>query len=300
MRKVGIIGLGHVGVTVAYTLITKGIVDELVCIDIDEKKAKAEFYDFSDALAILPNQPHIIMNSYEALADADIIITAFGDIRLSVEGNDRFGELSLNAKNAKEVGQKLKAIQFDGILLNISNPCDVICALLQHYTGLPKGRVLGTGTSLDTARMKRALAQHYNVASNNISGYVLGEHGDSQFIAWSTVQVNHLPFSISKAETKELEEKTRNGAWTIVEGKGYTSYGIASCAVEIVNAIFNDAHQLLIVSTPFNEEETYIGYPAIIGAKGIVDMIELPLSQKEKEALAKTAQMIQEKIDHSL
>lgn len=285
MRKVGIIGMGNVGTTVAYTLLTKGIADELVLIDCDHKKETAEFYDFMDALSILPTHTKIVMNEFEALRDADIIVTAFGDIKLTVEGNDRFGELALNAKNAKEIGLKLKEINYNGIIVNISNPCDVVCMLLQHYTGLSKQQVLGTGTSLDTARMKRALAMNFEVDAHNIQGFVLGEHGDSQFTAWSTVTLNQLPLDTDNLDLNQLEEDTRNGAWVIVAGKGYTSYGIASCAVEIIESIFSDAHRLLVVSCYLDQYQTYVGYPAIVGKDGIHKMIHLPLTEAEERKL---------------
>lgn len=295
MRKIGIIGMGNVGTTVAYTLLTKGIADELVLIDSNHKKETAEFYDFMDALSILPTHTKIIMNNFDALRDADIIVTAFGDIKLSVEGNDRFGELKINAQNAKEIGLKLKDIHFNGIILNISNPCDAICMLLQHYTGLSKQHVIGTGTSLDTARMKRALAMNFEVDAHNIQGFVLGEHGDSQFTAWSTVTLNQLPLKTDHLDLAQLENDTRNGAWVIVEGKGYTSYGIASCAVEIIESIFSDARRLLVVSCYIDAYQTYVGYPAIIGKNGIDSMIQLPLTESEEQKLQHSAQTIADK-----
>lgn len=300
MRKVGVIGMGHVGVTVAYTLLTKGIIDELVCIDCNEKKETAEFYDFVDALAVLPTNTTVKTNDYQELADADIIVTAFGDISLSAKGGSRFGELELNAQNAKEVGLKLKEINYKGIILNISNPCDVVCHLLQHYTGLPKENVFGTGTSLDTARMKRALAMNFDVDGQNIDGFVLGEHGDSQFIAWSTVTLNALPLDEERVNLTQLEEDTRNGAWIIVDGKGYTSYGIATCAVNIIQAIFSNAHQLLVVSCYLEKYDTYVGYPALVGKNGIHKNIQLSLTDKEERKLYDSAKTILAKVNQYL
>lgn len=296
MRKVGIIGMGHVGVTVGYTLLTKGLIDKLVCIDTNSKKENAEFYDFMDSLASLPHNTQIFQNDYNQLIDVDIIVTAFGDITLSVEGNNRFGELDLNAKNAKEVGQKLKDIGYKGIILNISNPCDVICALLQYYSGLPKEKVIGTGTSLDTARMKRALSMEFKIDSSNIKGFVLGEHGDSQFTAWSTVYVNEQPIIDSDLDFNKLNQNTKNGAWIIVDGKGYTSYGIATCATEIIQAIFNDSNKLVIISCYSEKYKTYIGYPALVNKNGFSKIINLSLTKEEENQLQNSAQMIANKI----
>lgn len=297
MRKVGIIGLGHVGVTVAYTLLTKGCVDELVIMDTKACLEKAEYYDFLDALAILPHYTKVKKGSYADMKEMDIIVTTFGDIRLSVEGNNRFGELELNAKNAKEVGLQLKEHGFQGILLNIANPCDVICGLLQHYSGLPQAQVIGTGTSLDTARMKRALAMHFQQDAHNVQGFVLGEHGDSQFVAWSTVSLSQRPLQAweENLDLAQLEKETKNGAWLIVQGKGYTSYGIASCAVEIIEAIFSDSHKQLVISTYLDAYQTYVGYPALVGKTGLSQIVPLTLTTKEEEKLAQSASMIREK-----
>lgn len=158
MRKVGVIGLGHVGSTVAYTLVTKGIADELVLIDTNEAKCTAEFYDLLDSLGRLDTYTKLSMNDYKALQDADVVITAFGDIKALADGGNRFLEYSFNCQQAKQVGTALKEAGFHGVLINISNPCDVITGLLQHYTGLSRQQVFGTGTFLDTARMQRAVS----------------------------------------------------------------------------------------------------------------------------------------------
>ena len=173
MRKVGVIGLGHVGSTVAYTLVTKGIADELVLIDSNEAKCTAEFYDLLDSLGRLDTYTKLSMNDYQALQDADVVITSFGDIKALAEGGNRFLEYSFNCRQAKQVGTALKEAGFHGILINISNPCDVITGLLQHYTGLSRQQVFGTGTFLDTARMQRAVSMALDQNPHNIAGYVL-------------------------------------------------------------------------------------------------------------------------------
>lgn len=190
MHKIGIIGLGHVGTTVAHILLMKGLVDELVLIDENPKKVEAEYFDFSDSFARTETSAVIKQNDYDELSDADLVITSFGDIGATARTNDRFAELPINKKNAVEVGKKIKESGFDGILLNISNPCDVIVNELQRVTGLPHNRIFGTGTFLDTARMQRAVGANFNEAPQNVSGYVLGEHGNSQFTAWSTVKID--------------------------------------------------------------------------------------------------------------
>lgn len=191
MRKIGIIGMGHVGATVAYTLFTHGEVDELILIDKNEAKVEAEYNDLHDTLARNNYFVNVRKQDWSALKDADIIVTAFGDIAASAKSGDRFGEFKLNAANAKEVGKKIKETGFDGVIINISNPCDAITQILQETTELKKNRVFGTGTFLDTARMQRIVGEKLDQDPRNVEGFVLGEHGSAQFTAWSTVRVNN-------------------------------------------------------------------------------------------------------------
>ncbi len=144
MRKLGVIGIGNVGVTVAYTIVSQGIADELVMIDTNDKKVLAEKLDFEDAMPRMPYHTEIKIQDYADLKDADVVITAFGDIQASVRTGNRFAEFEINSKNAVEVGRKLKEAGFNGVLINISNPCDAITTILQQETGLPRNRVFGT------------------------------------------------------------------------------------------------------------------------------------------------------------
>ena len=240
MRKVGIIGLGHVGATVAYTLFTHGIADELVLIDKNENKAAAEYNDLHDTLARNNYYVRVTMQDWHELKDADIIVTAFGDIAASVKTGDRFGEFELNAKNAKEVGEKIKESGFKGVIVNISNPCDAVSQILQETTGLSKNQVLGTGTFLDTARMQRIVGEKLGQDPRNVEGWVLGEHGSAQFIAWSTVRVNNkIAIQLfSEDEQSKLNKEPNKNSFVVARGKGYTSYAIATCATKLIQAIF--------------------------------------------------------------
>jgi len=202
-RKVAIIGMGNVGAAVAHGLIAQGAFDDYVLIDTNEAKVKADALDFQDAAANLNHHANITVNSYEALADADIIISALGNIKLQDNSNaDRFAELPFTSKEVIEVSKKIKEVGFKGILIAITNPVDVVTSLYQHYTGLPKERVIGTGTLLDTARMKRAVGVRFGVDPRSVYGYNLGEHGNSQFTAWSQVRVKGQP--ISKLTQKKV------------------------------------------------------------------------------------------------
>lgn len=301
MHKIGIIGLGHVGSTVAHILLMKGLVDELVLIDSNTKKTKAEYFDFNDSFARTENSAVIKIDDYNELKDADVLITAFGDVAATARTDDRFAELPINLKNVKTVGQKIKDSGFHGILLNISNPCDVITNQLQKITGLSHEHVFGTGTFLDTARMQRAVGANFKEAPQNVNGFVLGEHGDSQFTAWSTVSIDNQPIQqfadAGKADLDKLDEEARHGAFTVVDGKGYTCYAIAACAVDIVKAIFTDKKQFLPASIYLKKYDLYIGYPAVISKDGVEHIAKLALTDEEQAKLDASAKTIAKKVE---
>jgi len=193
----------------------------------------------------------------------------------------------------------LKEAGFHGILINISNPCDVITGLLQHYTGLSRQQVFGTGTFLDTARMQRAVSMALDQNPHNIAGYVLGEHGESQFAAWSTITVQGEPITeIAKdqhLELAELDKAARGGGWLVFNGKKYTCYAIATCAVKLLQAVFSDAKLACPASVYLEDYGCYVGYPAVIGKDGVEYVHRLGLTDEEKELLDKSAQMIAQK-----
>ena len=297
-RKVAIIGMGNVGAAVAHGLIAQGAFDDYVLIDTNEAKVKADALDFQDATANLNHHANITVNSYEALADADVIISALGNIKLQDNPNaDRFVELPFTSKEVIEVSKKIKEVGFKGILIAITNPVDVVTSLYQHYTGLPKERVIGTGTLLDTARMKRAVGVRFGVDPRSVYGYNLGEHGNSQFTAWSQVRVKGQPISklTSEEVLEEIATEAMRGGHTVFYGKKYTSYGIASAAIRLALAVISDAHEELPVTNYYAPLDTYLSYPALVGRSGIIEQLQLSLTEEEEAKLARSAQFIQEK-----
>lgn len=302
-RKVAIIGMGNVGAAVAHGLIAQGAFDDYVLIDTNEAKVKADALDFQDAAANLNHHANITVNSYEALADADVIISALGNIKLQDNPNaDRFVELPFTSKEVIEVSKKIKEVGFKGILIAITNPVDVVTSLYQHYTGLPKERVIGTGTLLDTARMKRAVGVRFGVDPRSVYGYNLGEHGNSQFTAWSQVRVKGQ--SIRKLTSEEVLEEiateAMRGGHTVFYGKKYTSYGIASAAIRLALAVISDAHEELPVTNYYAPLDTYLSYPALVGRSGIIEQLQLTLTEEEEAKLARSAQFIQDKFSEHI
>ncbi|MBM7711237.1 lactate/malate family dehydrogenase [Enterococcus xiangfangensis] len=294
MKKVAIIGLGHVGSTTAYTLISKNIVDELVLFDPKENIIEAELNDLMDGQMEQNHQVRLIVPDLAELADTDVIIFSAGDITIFEGNSDRFAELNLTKTLVEEWAPKIKKSGFKGILLNITNPCDVITQYLQELTGFPRERVLGTGTSLDTGRMKHAVSKDLNIHPASIDGYVIGEHGETQFVAWSSVKIDGVPITDTLAAEKlaSLEQTARNGGWITFRGKGYTSYGIAVQAARIVAAILADDSLVVPVSHYHPADNCYVGSPAKISSQGLIESLPLSLSDTEQGKWQQTIQKI--------
>ena len=297
-NKIGIIGDGHVGSTVAQQLILTGLVDDLVMIEVNEAKVRADQLDFQDAMANLKHHTTITINDYSALKDADIVISAFGNIELEA-GGERFAELNYNRERIGDIAEAIKKSGFNGILLAITNPVDAITNMYQELTGLPRKHVIGTGTLLDTARMKRAVGELMNVDPRSVEGFNLGEHGNSQFTAWSTVKVLEKPVTeVAEAKHLKLEDlndEIKFGGQTVYKGKQYTNYGISAAVTRLVETIQSDAHTEMPVSNYQEKYGTYLSYPAIVGRDGIIQTVELTLTDEEKKKLQSSAATIKEK-----
>lgn len=297
--------MGNVGSTVAHYIVAMGFADDLVLIDKNEAKVKADALDFEDAMANLPFHTNITVNDYSALKDADVIVSALGNIKLQDNPNaDRFAELPFTRQAVKKVAQKIKESGFKGKIVAITNPVDVITSLYQKITGLPKNHVLGTGTLLDSARMKRAVAERLNLDPHSVDGYNLGEHGNSQFTAWSTVRVLGRPLTELAdkrgLDLEELDKEAKMGGWTVFQGKKYTNYGVATAAVKLVNAILSDSLTELPVSNFREEYGVYLSYPAVVGRDGVVEQAQLDLTEEELQKLQTSADFIKEKYQESL
>jgi L-lactate dehydrogenase len=304
-RKVAVIGMGNVGSTVAHYIVANGFADDLVLIDTNEAKVNADALDLEDAMPNLPFHTNITVNDYAALKDADVVVSALGDIKLQDNPNaDRFAELPFTRSQVPLVAQKIKESGFHGKMVVITNPVDVITSLYQKITGLPKNHVIGTGTLLDSARMKRAVAARLNVDPRSVEGYNLGEHGNSQFTAWSTVKVLDQPIAeLAKQrglDLDKLDHEAKMGGWTVFKGKKYTNYGVATAAVRLVNVILSDARTELPVSNYREEYGVYLSYPAIVGRDGIVEQSQLDLTKEELKKLQTSADFIKQKYAESL
>lgn len=282
-RRIGIIGIGHVGITTAYTIVTKGLADDLVIIDNKPGLAEGEGLDLRDALGGLNTYTNVIVNDYSALRDADAVIFAGGKITELASG-DRNSEIATTKKAIDEAAPQLAQSGFNGVLIDISNPCDVAVNYWQEKLNLPKHQIIGTGTALDTYRMRRNVAEALHVNLADVRGYNMGEHGESQFTAWSTVRVNNEPINTYRnVDYAKLAEASRHGGWQIFKAKGYTSFGIATIACEIAGAVCSDAKRIFSCACFDEAYGISIGHPAIIGRNGVVDNPPLNLPENEKK-----------------
>ncbi|MBC1624417.1 L-lactate dehydrogenase [Listeria welshimeri] len=298
-RKVGIIGAGHVGSDVAFSLVTQGICDEIILIDKVEAKAESEALELRDMSSMTHFYTAVTANDWEGLKEADIIIMAVGPETLLRQ--DRMEELVETSRSVAEIVPKILATGFEGIFVNITNPCDVITMLIQKITGFDHSRVFGTGTSLDTARMRRVVGEALHINPKSVEGYVLGEHGESQFVAWSTVKIGGVHITDYKTETTldlpALKDTVRFGGWNILTGKGWTSFGIATATANIVGALLSDAKQVFPLAVFSEQTNTYIGQPAIIGANGVIDILEPSLTKEEQANFSNSAAVIRKAFD---
>lgn len=293
-RHVSIIGCGHVGADVAFSIATQNLADHISLFDQKKDKAFSEMLELKDMSSLIHSHVQFDCNDEHQLASSDIIVMAIGP--KATEKTDRLNELVETSQSVAQWVPKIKAADFNGVLINITNPCDVISGHLAKLLDLPKGRVFGTGTSLDSARMRRVVADTLGVATASVEGYVMGEHGESQFIPWSTIRIGGIPFTQWPAaeglDLMALEQQVRLGGWDVLSGKGWTSFGIASAAARLVDAVFSDAHSVFAVSAFDDTLQTQIGQPAIIGAQGVIQPVPVELTAQERQRFEDSAAVI--------
>lgn len=291
--KIMIVGTGNVGSSIAYALLNqRTAVKEIILVDIDNEDAKGEVMDLSDALAVAPSYLKLKAGGYPDARDADVcIITAGANQK---PGETRTDLVKKNAKIIKEIVESVMNSGFNGIFLMVSNPVDTLSFLTYKYSGLPSEKVIGSGTVLDSARLRYDLAKKLDVHPKSVHACQVGEHGDSEFALWSlaTIGGEKIEKLVSKADRTQIELDTRNRAYEIIRKKGATYYGIGACVTQIVNCILNDERRVLSVSNYDDNNGIYDGFPAVVGRDGIVRRLELPLSEQEGIKLQRSANAI--------
>ncbi|HEX2985491.1 MAG TPA: L-lactate dehydrogenase [Caproiciproducens sp.] len=303
--KVVIVGAGAVGSATAFSLVTQGMCDEVVLTDINQEKAVGEAMDLRHGIEYLNRNVAVRAGTYADCGNADIIvITASAPF---TKGHNRLDMLDASAKIAKSIVEPIMESGFDGIFIIISNPVDVISHYIWKLSGLPKNQVIGTGTALDTARLKCLIGNKIDVDPRSIHCTVMGEHGDSQMVPWSRVTVGGKDFfniindnkdRLEGVNLDELVRQTAEAGWEIVRRKGNTSYGIATTAVGIIKAILQNENKVIPVSTLLNgeygETDIFAGVPAVLNRSGVKEVVEVRMTQEELERFKKSVAVIRE------
>ncbi len=302
--KIGVVGTGRVGATFAYTLLLRGLVGEIVLIDLDRRRAEGEAMDLSHA-APLTYPVRIRAGEYENLSGARIIAIAAGASQR--EGESRLDLLQRNVEVFRTVVPRVVEQSPGAILLVATNPVDLLSYAAWKLAGLPAARVLGSGTVLDTARFRHLLGDHLSVDPRNIHGYIIGEHGDSEVPVWSRTTVAGIPLDeycdrsgcgFPIEDRRVLFEETRNAAYEIISRKGATTYAVAAALGRIVEAILHDQRSILSVSTlvptSYGLGELYLSLPAVVRSVGVERVLPLPLSPEEDGALRRSAAVLRE------
>lgn len=290
-RKIVLIGTGMVGMSYAYALLNQNLCDELVLIDINKKRAEGEAMDLNHGVAFSGGNMEIYAGEYTDCCNADLVVLTAG--LPQKEGQNRLDLLKENRKIFETILQSVLENGFHGIFLVATNPVDIMTRIVYEISDFPPEKVIGTGTALDTARLRYLLGEKFMIDPRNMHAYVMGEHGDSEFVPWSQAMMTTKPIFDLCGETEgchfqellELEEEVRMAAYKIIEAKKATYYGIGMAMARITKAIFGNEYSVLTVSAhlqgEYGENGIYIGIPCVVNRMGIQRIVELPLGSEE-------------------
>lgn len=310
-RKVGIIGAGNVGSHLGLQLAVQGLADEVVFYDVNNDKAMGESLDLMDAVSYQPHHFEAYAGTIDDMKDADIMINASGKPRLP--GQTRLDMMDGGIATTKEFLPLIEKSGFDGIIISISNPCDIIAEYIQYKLDYPKNKIIGSGTALDSARLQYQLSDQLKINRRSLTAYLLGEHGDSSMIPWSHVTVAGKKLDELLAEKPELYkmdpkdvilEKVHREGYVENTTKGCTEFGVTSATAELVRAIYHNEHKVLPVSVyldgPYGIKDSFASVPVKIGKDGVEDIIELHLTEEENVELQASIKVLKEHFERAL
>lgn len=310
-RKVGIIGAGNVGSHLGLQLAVQGLADEVVFYDVNNDKAMGESLDLMDAVSYQPHHFEAYAGTIDDMKDADIMINASGKPRLP--GQTRLDMMDGGIATTKEFLPLIEKSGFDGIIISISNPCDIIAEYIQYKLDYPKNKIIGSGTALDSARLQYQLSDQLKINRRSLTAYLLGEHGDSSMIPWSHVTVAGKKLDELLAEKPELYkmdpkdvilEKVHREGYVENTTKGCTEFGVTSATAELVRAIYHNEHKVLPVSVyldgPYGIKDSFASVPVKIGKDGVEDIIELHLMDEENAELQASIKVLKEHFERAL
>lgn len=305
-KKVAIVGVGMVGMSYAYSMLNQDICDELCLIDINKERAKGEAADLSHGLPFAPSSMKIYAGGYEDCTDMDLIVICAGAPQM--DGETRRDLLQKNYKVFKSIVDPIVESGFSGVFLIATNPVDVLTRLVVDLSGFPPEKVIGTGTSLDTARLRYMMSDYFRVNPRNVHAYVIGEHGDSEFVAWSNALISVLPVSQLDNYNEnmmnvlmQIAVSVKESAYEIIKAKKATYYGIGMVLARLTRAILNDENSVFTVSAYLNGEydvkDICIGVPAVINRNGVREILELSLNPEEKRKFQESSSIIREMLE---
>ena len=292
-----------VGMSFAYALLNQNICDELVLIDINKERAKGEAADLSHGLPFAPSSMTIYSGEYSDCTDADVVVICAGAPQ--EQGESRRDLLQKNYKVFKSIVNPIVSSGFNGVFLVASNPVDVMTQVVYSLSGFPAGRVIGSGTTLDSARLKHMMSDYFKVNPRNVHAYVIGEHGDSEFVAWSNAAISVKSLSELSAEKPDLMDDMRDiavdvkeSAYEIIKAKKATYYGIGMVLARLTRAILFDENSIFTVSTylkgEYGEKEIYAGVPSVVNRNGVREVLEMKLSQEEQKQFHTSCEILRE------
>lgn len=297
MNKVVIIGCGNVGMSYAFSLvITKNKVDELVLIDINKDKVLGEAMDLMHAAAYNSNRIKIKAGDYSDCNDADIVCICAG--RAQEIGETRTDLINKNYAVFKSIITEINKTSFNGIYLVATNPLDVMTYITYKLSNFAPSKVIGSGTVLDSARLRCLIADKLEVSPKNIHAYVIGEHGDSEFIPWSNAMIglNNASMYLNDNDYSKILYEVRTSAYDIINKKGNTCYGIGMCLTNITNAILNNSNEIMTVSSYNKENDIYFGMPTVLNRQGVKETQNLELNKDEYDRLSDSIECIKQTI----
>ena len=309
--KIVLVGTGFVGMSMAYSMLNRGGIEELILIDIDKEKTIGEEMDLSHGLPFAPQKMVIKAGNYSECKDAEIVVITAG-VAQKQGGQTRLELAQVNTKIVKDITKNIMASGFNGVIIVASNPVDLMAYVVYKVSGLPKNKVIGSGTVLDTARLRYMVADYLKVSSKNVHAYIMGEHGDSSFVPWKHAYVGCKSIiDIMKDGNHPMEDLDKihknvvNAAYEIIERKKATYYGIGMSLNRLVRAILDNENSVLTVSTylengKYGQDDVYIGVPAIINENGVRELLELDLNKEEQEKLDNSCKIIKQMREDSI
>jgi L-lactate dehydrogenase len=307
VNRVALIGTGFVGSSYAFALLNQGITEELVLIDLNKEKAEGDAMDLNHGLPFAPSRTKIWFGDYQDCSQADIVVITAGANQKP--GETRLDLVEKNTKIFKGIVEEIMASGFDGIFIVATNPVDILSYAVWKFSGLPKERVIGSGTILDTARFRYLLGEYFDVDTRNVHAYIIGEHGDTELPVFSHADIAGTSISewsrgkdtVKQSDLDDIFINVRDAAYHIINRKGATYYGIAMGLVRLTKAILGNENSVLTVSAyldgEYGQKDIYIGVPAVVNRNGIREIVELDLNDEEKEKFTNSAQVLKQTME---